>query len=647
MRRLRIALRIRDRVVRDRPGDGRAEDAGARDLSGDEEARPVVLVRRVVVDDLGGAARVDGDGEEVRHAPVPVARRAAEPFLADLPEVHRMLRRADLVDRGAPRGREVEPDLGQVDVPGNRRRGGAVREPRREGARVPSDRGPVPDEVDGPRGAADDPRPDVRVRGISVHLQRRGPGVAAVGGSAQVHVVVVRVDPGRIDIPRAVDRCVHEEISDGSARTGRRGELIEVEPRPLSGVHVARDQGDVVASDARQVQVAQDRIELGLSAGRSWRHEELVRCRREDEASGQIRRSGRSRRTVDLDAARELVDGQEDRVVGGSGRRAVVHGEPLPVLGRIDGERVFLPRVPAVVRHRHPEVHEALQVHEVREPLIVRDDVRVAASRRRIWPRLDRRDDVEGVPAVRRAVDEALRRGRAPRPGFPQVAVLVDVDHRLSLRPEGIGDDARSDRDAAGRARRVRRGRAWREREVGGPRVAGVHDEEGDDADLVDAGDGEQEEDRLRRGASLGGRPDEGPARIVDVQVEVVVTRRPGDLDADAAGVEGPEVRRDVDRQGEMIAHEIAGVGRRALLRKRGLRRDIGRPGPRDGRIRLRDRAAPRSRGRRETGDRREDQDHCRKTANPLDAESPPPVPRLAYPRGHGATGVPVTCVAS
>src|SRR5204862_39918 len=29
------------------------------------------------------------------------------------------------------------------------------------------------------------------------------------------------------------------------------------------------------------------------------------------------------------------------------------------------------------------------------------------------------------------------------------------------------------------------------------------------------------------------------------------------------------------------------------------------------------------------------------------DPESPPPVPRLAYPRGHGATGVPVTCVAS
>src|SRR5438309_9848753 len=132
MRRLRIALRIRDRVVRDRPGDGRAEYAWAGDLAPDEEARPVMLVRRVIVDDLGGATRVDGDGEEVRHAPVPVARRAAEPFLADLPEVHRMLRRADLVDRGAPRGREVEPDLGQVDVPGNRRRGGAVREPRRE-----------------------------------------------------------------------------------------------------------------------------------------------------------------------------------------------------------------------------------------------------------------------------------------------------------------------------------------------------------------------------------------------------------------------------------------------------------------------------------------------------------------------------------
>ena len=378
-----------------------------------------MLVRRVIVDDLGGATRVDGDREEVCHAPVPVARRAAEPFLANLPEVHRVLRRADLVDRGASRSREVEPDLGQVHVPGDRRRGDAVREPRREGARVPSDRGAVPDEVDGPRRPADDPRPDVRVRGVPVHLQRRGPGVAAVGGSAHVHVVVVRVDPGRVDIPRAVDRSVREEIAHGPARTGRRGELVEVESRPLSGVHVARDQGHMVAADARQVQVAQDGVELGLSAGRSRRHEELVRRDREDEASGQIRRSSRPWRAVDLDAARELVDRQEDRVVAGTGGRAVVHGEPLPVLGRIDRERVLLPRVPAVVRHRDAEVHEALKVHEVGEPLIVRDDVRIAASRRRVRPRLDRRDDVEGVPAIRRAVDEALRRGRPPRPGFP------------------------------------------------------------------------------------------------------------------------------------------------------------------------------------------------------------------------------------
>src|SRR5438105_869241 len=96
----------------------------------------------------------------------------------------------------------------------------------------------------------------------------------------------------------------------------------------------------------------------------------------------------------------------------------------------------------------------------------------------------------------------------------------------------------------------------------------------------------------------------EGAARVVHVQVEVVVTGRPGDLDADAAGVEGPEVRRDVDREGEMIAHEIARVGGRALLRKRGLRGEVGRARPRDGRIRRRDRAAPRSRGRRGSGDR-------------------------------------------
>src|SRR5207237_10533169 len=157
-----------------------------------------------------------------------------------------------------------------------------------------------------------------------------------------------------------------------------------------------------------------------------------------------------------------------------------------------------------------------------------------------------------------------------------EVAGLVAVDHRRSLRPEGIGDDARSDCDAAGRARRVRRGRARREREDRRSRVAGVYDEEGDDADLVDAGDGEQEEDRLGGGAARGGRTDEGAARVVHVQVEVVVTGRPGDLDADAAGVEGPEVRRDVDREGEMIAHEVARVRGRALLRKLGLPRVYG-----------------------------------------------------------------------
>src|SRR5205807_10335840 len=109
-----------------------------------------------------------------------------------------------------------------------------------------------------------------------------------------------------VDIPREVDRGIREEIAYGPARTGRRGELVEVESRPLSGVHVARDQGHMVAADARQVQVAQDGGELGLSAGRSRRHEELVRRDREDEAPGQIRRSSRRWRAVDLDAAREV-----------------------------------------------------------------------------------------------------------------------------------------------------------------------------------------------------------------------------------------------------------------------------------------------------------------------------------------------------
>src|SRR5439155_12974390 len=114
----------------------------------DEEARAVMLVRRVIVHDQGRPARVDRYREEVRHAAVPVARCATESFLANLAEMHRMLRRTGLVDRRARGGAEVELDLGQVDMPPHRRGCGAVRKPRGDRPRTSPDGSSVTTHVD-------------------------------------------------------------------------------------------------------------------------------------------------------------------------------------------------------------------------------------------------------------------------------------------------------------------------------------------------------------------------------------------------------------------------------------------------------------------------------------------------------------------
>src|SRR5437667_11200081 len=82
-----------------------------------------------------------------------------------------------------------------------------------------------------------------------------------------------------------------------------------------------------------------------------------------------------------------------------------------------------------------------------------------------------------------RAVDKTQLRGRAKRPGFPDVAVEVYVDHRFAFRQDGIGDRARTEGDASGRVRRVRDRSARRERDGGGSLVVRTEEEERHNAD--------------------------------------------------------------------------------------------------------------------------------------------------------------------
>src|SRR3989475_7045316 len=115
--------------------------------------------------------------------------------------------------------------------------------------------------------AADNPRPYIRIRWIAVHLQRRGPRERAVRRTAHVDVVIVRVDPGDKHVAGLVDGRRREQVSHSTAGTRRCPVMDERNPGLLHGIDVTRDHVDVIAPDAREVQVATDRIELRLSAG--------------------------------------------------------------------------------------------------------------------------------------------------------------------------------------------------------------------------------------------------------------------------------------------------------------------------------------------------------------------------------------------
>src|SRR2546427_12090550 len=93
---------------------------------------------------------------------------------------------------------------------------------------------------------------------------------------------------------------------------------------------------------------------------------------------------------------------------------------------------------------------------------------------------------MERIATVRRAVDETQLRGRAKRPGFPDVAVEVHVDHRLAFRAGRIGDRARTEGDTSRRVRGGRDGCARRAREGGGSLVVRTEGKGRYGADFVD-----------------------------------------------------------------------------------------------------------------------------------------------------------------
>ena len=89
-------------------------------------------------------------------------------------------------------------------------------------------------------------------------------------------------------------------------------------------------------------------------------------------------------------------------------------------------------------------VQRALEVGEVDVALVVVGDVGVAAAGRRVRPRADRRDEMELLSVVRRAVDEGLVRREAPRARLPDRPVAVDGEQRLALGALRIDDGRRT-----------------------------------------------------------------------------------------------------------------------------------------------------------------------------------------------------------
>ena len=373
------------------------------------------------------------------------------------------------------------------------------------------------------------------------------------------------------------------------------------------GFDVPDRQLDVVVGRAREVEVSPHRVETELAAARLGRQrvDEIGRRVLVDEAARHVGAAARSGARVDV-GPQFLAEAEEDRVVvraGGSDRvvRPVVDREPLAVdARRLHAEAVSAPGVAVVVADRAVELDQGLEVGEVGVALVVGDDVRVTAARACVGPGSDRAVDVELVAAVGRAVDEGLLRRDPPRPALPVGAVVrIEPVDGLALGSLPVDDGRRRREDeAAGTTRRN-----------GSPARLG---DEGRGA-VVGRGGGQERHDphlvgalvavRVLEQESLGGRPSRGGlpdeiARVVvDEEVEVVVRAAPRDLDVGATRVRRPVARRDVHGELEVVAADVAGVGRRRTDVRDRRRHGVGPARPSSGHSRRPDR--PRRRCRR------------------------------------------------
>ncbi len=552
MRPLRVAARVRDRVRRRRRVDRAAQGGLPLQLPDLVLVGAVVLARGVVEDDPEGAVPVELEAEEVGHRPVAAVGRAADSRVADLPVVHRLLGEPLLGDRRL-RGRGVR-DHGGVAVPldgrGALRVGRPVREAVGAARRVRAD----PGERERARRASLRPKELVRRRRSLAHAGGNAPRAPLVRRVGVVDGVVVRVDPGGVDVSAAVDGHGREEVVRAAAAgRARRVHVPEPNSGALAGLDVADRDAHVVAHLARVVQVPLHRVEPDLAAaGVAAERRGRARVRvLPDEAAGRVVRPLRPRRRVDVDPDGRLVEGHEDRVVVRGRRGPVVDGVPLPVDRRVlHRERVLAPVLAVVVRDRGAEVHEPLEVDEVDVALVVLDHVRVAAAGRRVGPDPGRAVDVEAEPAVRGAVDEGQLRRGPPRPRLPVVAVARDEVDRLALGPLRVDDRRRRERELPGRVLRGRR----RARAAG--RRAG-HADGRPGARRIGAGVGERRREPGVEGAHLrlvDARRERG-ARVVDllgagcgVRVRDVVPLGVEELERDVVG-RHRRSREDVDRR--------------------------------------------------------------------------------------------------
>ena len=253
-------------------------------------------------------------------------------------------------------------------------------------------RGSVVDDVELARVARDRPRKDRRLHRGAVHLDRRRPGLAAIGRDAVVDVTVVREDG--VHVSRAVDGhvrelMVHADPIGGTDVDGVVGELRSAVGRDghPDGVVLAR-QCEAAASlagirNSRQYLVDDVRLRVDGQVPDLIVLEE-ERVRRVDCTGSRVLREDRPAvvAAVDVD-----VEGGEV-VIRDAHLARPVGGDPLAIVTRDRRSgRVELPGCAAVGARAHVDVGEAeARDVDVVEAAFVLDrggrQVGIAAARR-------------------------------------------------------------------------------------------------------------------------------------------------------------------------------------------------------------------------------------------------------------------------